>query len=167
MVRPLLWRGNCEQLRMSVLHSIIPVIHSIAMLDPKFLEDLSAQISARISAALAAVPAADLEKNLRAMLTSAFARLDLVTREDFEVQGSLARAYPGWRRWRHDWSRGAAQSPVAPPCRPPSTDYLPKCPSLSCKAVRWPASPPRKSPSRCIWPTDCHLSLWLACLKPK
>lgn len=93
MVRPLLWRGNCEQLRMSVLHSIIPVIHSIAMLDPKFLEDLSAQISARISATLAAVPTADLEKNLRAMLTSAFARLDLVTREDFEVQKDLlARA---------------------------------------------------------------------------
>ncbi|MDP2108312.1 MAG: accessory factor UbiK family protein, partial [Rhodocyclaceae bacterium] len=52
------------------------------MLDPKFLENISAQISA----ALAATPAADIEKNLRAMLTSSFARLDLVTREDFEVQ---------------------------------------------------------------------------------
>ncbi len=59
------------------------------MLDPKFLEN----ISARISAALAATPAADIEKNLRAMLTSSFARLDLVTREDFEVQKEiLARA---------------------------------------------------------------------------
>jgi hypothetical protein len=59
------------------------------MLDPKILEDMSA----RISAALAASPAADLEKNLRAMLSSAFARLDLVTREDFEVQKDLlARA---------------------------------------------------------------------------
>lgn len=59
------------------------------MLDPKILEDMSA----RISAALAASPAADLEKNLRAMLISAFARLDLVTREDFEVQKDLlARA---------------------------------------------------------------------------
>lgn len=63
--------------------------HSIAMLDPKFLENISAQISA----ALAATPAADIEKNLRAMLTSSFARLDLVTREDFEVQKEiLARA---------------------------------------------------------------------------
>ena len=62
---------------------------SIAMLDPKFLENISAQISA----ALAATPAADIEKNLRAMLTSSFARLDLVTREDFEVQKEiLARA---------------------------------------------------------------------------
>ena len=59
------------------------------MLDPKFLENISAQISA----ALAATPAADIEKNLRAMLTSSFARLDLVTREDFEVQKDiLARA---------------------------------------------------------------------------
>ncbi|MDP2170534.1 MAG: accessory factor UbiK family protein [Rhodocyclaceae bacterium] len=55
------------------------------MLDPKFLEGLSAQISA----ALAATPAADIEKNLRAMLTSSFARLDLVTREDFEVQKEI------------------------------------------------------------------------------
>lgn len=59
------------------------------MIDPKFLEDLSA----RISAALAATPAADLEKNLRAMLTAQFARLDLVTREDFDIQKELlARA---------------------------------------------------------------------------
>jgi ubiquinone biosynthesis accessory factor UbiK len=31
-------------------------------------------------------PAADLEKNLRALLQSAFSRLDLVTREEFDVQ---------------------------------------------------------------------------------
>jgi len=72
-----------------VLHSNVPFCHSIAMLDPKFLEGLSAQISG----ALAATPAADIEKNLRAMLTASFARLDLVTREDFEVQKELlARA---------------------------------------------------------------------------
>jgi BMFP domain-containing protein YqiC len=59
------------------------------MPDPKIIENMSAQISR----ALAANPAADIEKNLRAMLTAAFARLDLVTREDFEVQKALlARA---------------------------------------------------------------------------
>lgn len=59
------------------------------MLDPKFLED----ISARISAALAATPAADIEKNLRAVLTAQFAKFDLVTRADFEIQKELlARA---------------------------------------------------------------------------
>ena len=72
-----------------MLHSPIPFSISPAMLDPKFLEGLSAQISG----ALAATPAADIEKNLRAMLTSSFTRLDLVTREDFEVQKEiLARA---------------------------------------------------------------------------
>ena len=35
---------------------------------------------------LARSPAADLEKNLRALLQSAFSRLDLVTREEFDVQ---------------------------------------------------------------------------------
>jgi len=35
---------------------------------------------------LARGPAADLEKNLRALLASAFSRLDLVTREEFDVQ---------------------------------------------------------------------------------
>jgi BMFP domain-containing protein YqiC len=31
-------------------------------------------------------PAADLEKNVRALLSSFFARLDLVTREEFDIQ---------------------------------------------------------------------------------
>ncbi|MDP2195903.1 MAG: accessory factor UbiK family protein [Rhodocyclaceae bacterium] len=55
------------------------------MLDPKLLENISAQISA----ALAATPAADIEKNLRALLAAQFAKLDLVTREDFAVQKEL------------------------------------------------------------------------------
>jgi ubiquinone biosynthesis accessory factor UbiK len=46
------------------------------------LEDLSA----RIREFLAASPAKDLEKNVRALLTAAFAKLDLATREEFEVQ---------------------------------------------------------------------------------
>ena len=31
-------------------------------------------------------PAADAQKNLKAMLTQAFARVDLVTREEFDIQ---------------------------------------------------------------------------------
>ena len=52
------------------------------MLNPKLLDDLAA----RLNTLLAATPAADLEKNLRALLGSAFAKLDLVTREEFDVQ---------------------------------------------------------------------------------
>lgn len=52
------------------------------MLNPKLLDEMSS----RISSLLAATPAADIEKNLRAMLSSMFGKLDLVTREEFDVQ---------------------------------------------------------------------------------
>jgi ubiquinone biosynthesis accessory factor UbiK len=59
------------------------------MAQTSLFEDLSA----RISEFLAASPARDLEKNLKALLTAAFARLDLATREEFELQAEvLARA---------------------------------------------------------------------------
>ena len=43
-------------------------------------------VNERLRRVFAQSPAADLEKNVRAMLTSLFARLDLVTREEFDVQ---------------------------------------------------------------------------------
>jgi len=46
-------------------------------------------ISARVNEALAKSPAKDIEKNLRGMLSGAFSRLDLVTREEFDVQAKL------------------------------------------------------------------------------
>ncbi|MDR2188710.1 MAG: accessory factor UbiK family protein [Azonexus sp.] len=59
------------------------------MLDPKFLEE----ISAKMSALMAQSPVKDFEKNARALVSGAFARLDLVTREEFDIQAEvLARA---------------------------------------------------------------------------
>lgn len=52
------------------------------MLDPKIFEDLTA----RLSAVIAASPAADIEKNAKALLSSFFAKLDLVSREEFDIQ---------------------------------------------------------------------------------
>ena len=52
------------------------------MVTNKILEE----ISGKLSQALADSPAADVEKNLRSVLQSAFAKLDLVTREEFDVQ---------------------------------------------------------------------------------
>jgi BMFP domain-containing protein YqiC len=50
-------------------------------------------IAARVAKGLADSPAADLEKNLRASLAGLFSRLDLVTREEYDVQATLlARA---------------------------------------------------------------------------
>jgi hypothetical protein len=47
------------------------------------------ELSGKINALLAQSPAKDLEKNLRALMTSFFGRLDLVTREEFDVQARL------------------------------------------------------------------------------
>ena len=55
----------------------------------RILEDLSA----RISEFLAASPAKDVEKNVRALLSAAFAKLDLATRAELDIQAKLlARA---------------------------------------------------------------------------
>jgi len=60
-----------------------------AMSRTRILEDLSA----RISEFLAASPAKDVEKNVKALLSAAFAKLDLATRAELEIQAKvLARA---------------------------------------------------------------------------
>ena len=51
-------------------------------METRFLDELNK----RVGELLAASPAKELEKNLRALLSSAFSRLDLVTREEFDVQ---------------------------------------------------------------------------------
>ena len=55
------------------------------MLDPKALED----ISARLGAMIAASPVADIEKNARAMLSGLLGKLDLVSREEFDIQAQV------------------------------------------------------------------------------
>ena len=55
------------------------------MFNPKFFDE----ISAKLSEAMANSPAKDFEKNARALLAQGFAKLDLVTREEFDVQTQL------------------------------------------------------------------------------
>jgi BMFP domain-containing protein YqiC len=51
------------------------------------------ELQDRVSALIRQTPAADMQKNLKALLQQQFARLDLVTREDFDTQSKvLARA---------------------------------------------------------------------------
>ena len=52
------------------------------MADARLFEE----IDRKMREVFARSPAADLEKNLRVLLQSTFARLDLVTREEFDVQ---------------------------------------------------------------------------------
>lgn len=55
------------------------------MTTPRILDE----IGAKLSELAANSPARDIEKNVRALLGSAFGRLDLVTREEFEVQREI------------------------------------------------------------------------------
>jgi hypothetical protein len=55
------------------------------MIDKRLFDELGE----RINEAFRSSPAADLEKNLKALLLAWFDRLDLVVREDFEVQKKL------------------------------------------------------------------------------
>lgn len=50
-----------------------------------FIDDLTA----RLSAFAATSPARDIEKNVRALLSAGLARLDVVTREEYDVQAKL------------------------------------------------------------------------------
>ena len=67
-----------------------PVVHfdvteEPPMLDPKTLED----IGAKMSALLTNSPAKDIEKNAKAAMSGLFAKLDLVTREEFDIQAQV------------------------------------------------------------------------------
>jgi BMFP domain-containing protein YqiC len=55
------------------------------MADKTLFDDLSE----RINEALRNSPAQDIEKNLRALLASWFDRMDLVLRQDFDIQKKL------------------------------------------------------------------------------
>ena len=58
------------------------------MLDPKQLDDLTQRLSNLIPQGIKNMQA-DVEKNIRAILQSAFAKMDLVTREEFDVQTAV------------------------------------------------------------------------------
>lgn len=55
------------------------------MLNQSFIDE----INAKVREILANTPARDIETNMRAMLAATFARLDLVTRHEFDVQTEL------------------------------------------------------------------------------
>lgn len=56
-----------------------------AYADPRFIADLARRLASRLPDSVQAVRS-DLQKNFEAMLASTLGRLDLVTREEFDVQ---------------------------------------------------------------------------------
>lgn len=55
------------------------------MQPPKLIEELSSRLTSLIESS----PVKDIEKNVRTAMGGVFNRLDLVTREEFEVQSEL------------------------------------------------------------------------------
>ena len=55
------------------------------MLDPKKIEEVMTSISSALPAGLGNMKD-DVEKNVRSALSATFAKLDLVTREEFDIQ---------------------------------------------------------------------------------
>ena len=54
-------------------------------MNPTFFDDLNG----KVAALLRNTPVADAQKNLKAMLSQSFAKMDLVTREEFDVQAQV------------------------------------------------------------------------------
>jgi BMFP domain-containing protein YqiC len=58
------------------------------MIDSKLIDELTTRLSASIPSGIQTMQA-DVMKNMRAALESGLAKLDLVTREEFEVQRAV------------------------------------------------------------------------------
>ncbi len=57
-------------------------------MDPKILDDLAKKLADSVPGGIRELQS-DMEKNFHAVLQSAFNRMNLVTREEFEVQAAL------------------------------------------------------------------------------
>jgi BMFP domain-containing protein YqiC len=80
--------GACVHFNMAIdapLDAAGPNRYGCRMFDTKFIDDLARQISANIPAGIKGAQQ-DLEKNIHTLLQATFARLDLVTREEFDTQ---------------------------------------------------------------------------------
>ncbi len=58
------------------------------MIDPKILDDISSKVSSTLPKGLQALQS-DLQHNLRSSLETALSKLNLVTREEFDVQQAV------------------------------------------------------------------------------
>ena len=71
-----------------VLHSA--PAHGDGRLDPRFIDDLARRLSAAVPPGVTALRR-DLEDNFKAVLQAGLTRLDLVSRQEFDVQAAVLR----------------------------------------------------------------------------
>ncbi|MDH3327407.1 MAG: accessory factor UbiK family protein, partial [Gammaproteobacteria bacterium] len=62
--------------------------HGEKMFDPKMLDEVAQKLSSVLPSSLQAVQQ-DIEKNFKTVLQNAFSKMDLVSREEFDVQTSV------------------------------------------------------------------------------
>lgn len=60
------------------------------MFDPRFIDDLARRLSAAVPPGVTALRR-DLEENFKAVLQAGLSRLDLVSRQEFDVQAAVLR----------------------------------------------------------------------------
>lgn len=60
------------------------------LIDPRFIDEIARRLSAAIPESVSAVRR-DLESNFKSVLQSTLAKLDLVTRQEFDVQAAVLR----------------------------------------------------------------------------
>lgn len=89
------------------------------MIAQKMMEEFMAKVSEIVAAS----PAKDLEKNMRASMSAMFARMDLVTREEFDVQAQvLARTREQLRDLEARLSKLDGGAPPPPPAAGPEAE---------------------------------------------
>ena len=85
------------------------------MIDPKLLDDLAAKLAGSVPSGIQLLQD-DLKRNLRATLEAGLSRLELVTREEFDVQSAvLARTREKLERLEKEVARLEQQLKKSPP----------------------------------------------------
>jgi ubiquinone biosynthesis accessory factor UbiK len=79
------WQEPASRSRGAAVFVTLSQFQGVAMFNSKSFEEFSK----KFSELLAQSPLQDIEKNSRALLAQMFAKLDLVTREEFDVQAEL------------------------------------------------------------------------------
>ncbi len=69
---------------------LLPARSTALAFDPKSLEELARKLADAVPPGLAALRD-DLERNFRVVLQSGLAKLDLVTRQEFDIQAAVLR----------------------------------------------------------------------------
>jgi len=71
----------------SISEKLVPNLKGFNMFDTNKINEMSNKIKDVVNSS----PLADMEKNINALLKSMFTKMELVTREEFEVQAEVLR----------------------------------------------------------------------------